>query len=52
MAINIVLVGAGGKMGSRLVDNLEGSDYDMHYIEVSDAGLKRLAEREIGRAHV
>ena len=47
MAINIVLVGAGGKMGSRLVDNLKGSDYDMHYIEVSDAGLKRLAERGI-----
>ncbi len=47
MAINIVLVGAGGKMGCRIVDNLRGSNYKMHYIEVSDAGLKKLAEMGI-----
>ena len=41
---NVVLVGAGGKMGCRLTDNLKSSQYQMHYLEVSDAGIERLAD--------
>ncbi|MDZ7604654.1 MAG: hypothetical protein U5K79_03490 [Cyclobacteriaceae bacterium] len=41
----VVLVGAGGKMGCRITDNLEKSDYSMAYLEVSDAGKERLAQR-------
>ena len=44
---NVVLVGAGGKMGCRLTDNLKSSQYQMHYLEVSDAGIERLATRGI-----
>ncbi|HEX6224463.1 MAG TPA: phosphogluconate dehydrogenase C-terminal domain-containing protein [Chryseolinea sp.] len=44
---NVVLVGAGGKMGCRLTDNLKDSQYKMSYLEVSDAGIERLASRGI-----
>ena len=47
MSLNIALVGAGGKMGCRLTDNLKNSQYTMRYIEVSDAGIDRLAQRGI-----
>lgn len=43
----VALVGAGGKMGCRLTDNLKNSAYDMSYIEVSPAGLERLAQRGV-----
>jgi len=43
----VVLVGAGGKMGCRITDNLKKSDYSMAYLEVSNAGKQRLAERDI-----
>ena len=43
----VVLVGAGGKMGCRLTDNLKSSQYQMHYLEVSEAGIERLATRGI-----
>ena len=41
----IALVGAGGKMGCRLTDNLKNGAHDVRYLEVSDAGLERLALR-------
>jgi hypothetical protein len=41
----IALIGAGGKMGSRLTDNLLTTDYDLLFVEPSEAGVARLAER-------
>lgn len=41
----IALIGAGGKMGTRLTDNFRKSDYDVLYVESADAGQARLAER-------
>lgn len=39
-------MGAGGKMGSRITDRLEGADrYEMRYVEPSEEGQERLAER-------
>ena len=43
----VALVGAGGKMGCRLTDNLKSAQYQMHYLEVSEAGIERLAGRGI-----
>jgi D-apionate oxidoisomerase len=43
----VALVGAGGKMGCRLTDNLKNSSYKMHYIEVSSIGIDRLEKRGI-----
>lgn len=51
MTINIALVGAGGKMGCRLTDNfLQHPQYTVHYLEVSEAGISRLAERGVSVA--
>lgn len=43
----IALIGAGGKMGSRLTDNLRKTDYEMLYVEPSDEGRARLAGRGV-----
>lgn len=43
----VVLVGAGGKMGCRITDNLKHSTYEMAYLEVSESGRQRLSERGI-----
>jgi hypothetical protein len=44
----IALMGAGGKMGCRLTDNLKAHpDYEMLYVEVSEVGLARMAERGV-----
>lgn len=43
----VVLVGAGGKMGCRLTDNLKSSPYAMSYVEVSAAGQERLQNRGV-----
>ena len=43
----IALVGAGGKMGCRITDNLKNSPYTMHYLEVSPTGIERLGERGV-----
>jgi hypothetical protein len=40
--MKLALIGAGGKMGARLAANLEGSNYDVAYVEVSEAGRARL----------
>jgi hypothetical protein len=48
MTTTIALMGAGGKMGCRLTDNLQNhSDYEMLYVEVSEAGLARMAEKGV-----
>ncbi|RVU02917.1 semialdehyde dehydrogenase [Mucilaginibacter limnophilus] len=41
----VVLVGAGGKMGCRIADNLIDSVYEVSYLEVSEAGIARLATK-------
>jgi D-apionate oxidoisomerase len=44
----IALVGAGGKMGCRLTDNfLKNPQYDVHYLEVAEQGIKNLAQRGV-----
>lgn len=44
--MKITLMGAGGKMGCRITDNLIKDDqFDVRYVEVSPAGIKRLAQR-------
>ena len=45
--LNTVLVGAGGKMGCRLTDNLKNSHFNMSYVEVSESGIERLRAREV-----
>ena len=45
--MKVTLVGAGGKMGLRLTNNLKDSAYEMAYLEVSEEGRKRLKETGI-----
>lgn len=46
MTIKIALMGAGGKMGCRLTDNLmKMPQYEMYYVEVSEGGVANLAKR-------
>ncbi|WP_417270034.1 phosphogluconate dehydrogenase C-terminal domain-containing protein [Celeribacter sp.] len=40
----VALLGAGGKMGVRLSQNLAQTDFDVRHVEVSDAGRARLKE--------
>lgn len=44
---SVALVGAGGKMGCRLTDNLKNSSYKMSYIEISKEGIERLTNRGV-----
>lgn len=41
----IALIGAGGKMGCRITDNLKDTEYDMKYVEVGERGLENLKQR-------
>lgn len=42
----VVLMGAGGKMGCRIADNIKDmAGYDVKYVEVSEEGQARLATR-------
>ncbi|MCS6848254.1 MAG: phosphogluconate dehydrogenase C-terminal domain-containing protein [Anaerolineae bacterium] len=44
--MRLTLMGAGGKMGCRIADNLmKRDDFDVRYVEVSPAGIERLAQR-------
>lgn len=43
----LTLVGAGGKMGCRLTDNLLKTAYHVHYLEVSPRGLENLRQRGV-----
>lgn len=48
MAIKIALMGAGGKMGCRLTDNIrDDPKYQVSYVEVSPPGIENLAQRGI-----
>jgi hypothetical protein len=47
MKTKVVLIGAGGKMGMRLTHNLVNSDYDVSYVEVSQAGIVKLKEKGV-----
>ncbi len=48
MPTRIALMGAGGKMGCRLTDNLkDNSDFEMLYVEVSEPGRARMAEKGV-----
>lgn len=42
--MKVTLIGAGGKMGCRLTNNLKDSDYEMHYVEISARGIENLKE--------
>jgi len=43
----IALIGAGGKMGCRITDNMRGTAYDMRYVEIGESGIRRLRERGV-----
>lgn len=45
--LKVALMGAGGKMGCRITDNLVKlpNDYQMYYVEVSEGGVANLAKR-------
>ena len=43
----IALIGAGGKMGARITDNLRKTDHDVRHVEVSEAGRASLAARGV-----
>jgi D-apionate oxidoisomerase len=46
MTTSIALMGAGGKMGCRITDNIKDmAEYDVRYVEVSPRGQERLDER-------
>ena len=45
MASKVALMGAGGKMGCRITDNLLGNmDYEVAHIEISEQGVANLAQ--------
>lgn len=43
--MKVALIGAGGKMGCRITDNLMHMDYDMRYVEISEKGVQNLRSR-------
>jgi D-apionate oxidoisomerase len=46
MVTTVALMGAGGKMGCRITDNLKDLPaYDMRYVEIAETGLANLAQR-------
>jgi len=48
--IKVTLVGAGGKMGCRITDNLKDSGYEMSYLEIAPEGIERLRQRGVSIA--
>jgi len=49
MAVKVALMGAGGKMGCRITDNMMRltDKYEMRYVEISEQGIANLAERGV-----
>ena len=48
MVTRIALMGAGGKMGCRITDNMRHRpEYQMLYVEISEPGLANLAKRRL-----
>ncbi|MGO3884921.1 MAG: NAD(P)-dependent oxidoreductase, partial [Mycetocola sp.] len=45
--LTVAVIGAGGKMGTRVSNNFAKSDYNALYVEASPAGQERI--REAGR---
>jgi D-apionate oxidoisomerase len=45
--MTIALLGAGGKMGRRISDNLKKTNYRVRHVEISEQGRAALAERGI-----
>jgi D-apionate oxidoisomerase len=45
--MKIALLGAGGKIGTRIVNNLLKTDHDARYLEVSEAGIAHLAGKGV-----
>ena len=44
--MRLTLMGAGGKMGCRVADNLiQHPEFDVRYVEVSPSGMERLTQR-------
>jgi hypothetical protein len=43
--LTIAIMGAGGKMGCRITDNLKDRPYRVRYVEVSERGVQNLAQR-------
>jgi len=40
----LTLIGAGGKMGCRITNNIKASNWKVHYLEVSEPGVQRLKD--------
>jgi D-apionate oxidoisomerase len=40
----LTLIGAGGKMGCRITNNIKNSDWKVHYVETNPAGVQRLRD--------
>ena len=40
----IALMGAGGKMGARLATDVQGSEFQVRHVELSEAGRARLKD--------
>jgi D-apionate oxidoisomerase len=40
----LTLIGAGGKMGCRVTNNVKHSDWNVHYVEASAPGIQRLRD--------
>jgi len=38
----VAIVGAGGKMGGRITENLKNFEYEMYYLEISPAGIENV----------
>lgn len=48
MVTKVALMGAGGKMGCRITDNMKDlPEFEMYYVEVSEAGIANLAQRGV-----
>jgi len=45
--MKIALIGAGGKMGCRITDNLLKSNFETSYVEIGENGLKNLKQRGV-----
>ena len=43
----ITLLGAGGKMGLRISANLQRTDYEVRYVEISERGKSALTQRGV-----
>ena len=41
----IAIIGAGGKMGGRITDNLRKQNYSLHLCETADAAAQRVREK-------